>query len=371
MKAEISESIANIKRLQANKKQLLIAVADKKRILEAAKKQENEVKEKYGKRSQRAVLHLVENVFVRHCISKPYYHGGKYNGKSMNRFMTCSQEIMDDLATMLQQLPAGNRCENTEIVEVTSKFKSILHVFDFIFSKARKQSGLVSENDLQELRDYIYIGMKLWRDLELSVEAPKPHAIEDHLCDQMHRWKGIGDLGEDWVEQAHQDGIKDEGRTRAIKNRNAAANLHCRWEHKRKLPPVTLKSEQVRQQAIRMKCITTDMGENSAIAVSKKGEKQQVVFEQKMAARSEAFATTTSSNGVFLTTGRKRNIEDYIRHICHARILINRQIRIMLAKVRSSRKRMPILIIQKQIRVLVAKIKLRRNQHATTLLSLF
>jgi hypothetical protein len=49
--------------------------------------------------------------------------------------------------------------------------------------------------------------MKLWRYLELSVEAPKPHAIEDHLCDQMLKFNGIGDLGEDWVEQAHQDGI--------------------------------------------------------------------------------------------------------------------------------------------------------------------
>jgi hypothetical protein len=45
---------------------------------------------------------------------------------------------MDDLATMLQQLPAGNRCKNTEIVEVTAKFKSIMLVFDFIFSKAWK-----------------------------------------------------------------------------------------------------------------------------------------------------------------------------------------------------------------------------------------
>jgi hypothetical protein len=169
---------------------------------------------------------------------------------TMNRFMICLQDIMDDLAAMLQQLPAENRCKDTEIVEVTSKFKSILHVFDFIFSKAQKQSGLITENDLQELRDYIYIGMKLWRDLELSMEAPKPHVIEDHLCDQMQHWKGIGDLGEDWVEQAHQDGIKDEGGTRAIKDRKAAAHLHCRWEHKRKLPPVTLRSDEVRQQSV-------------------------------------------------------------------------------------------------------------------------
>ncbi len=226
-----------------------MGVANKK-ILDTAKKTTKGSERKNGGGNQRVVLHLVENVFVRHSISKPYYHGGKYNGKPMNRFMTCLQEIMDDLATMLQQLPAEKRCEDTEIVEVTSKFKSILHVFDFIVSKARKPSGLVTESDLQELRDYTYIGMKLWRDLELSMEAPKPHTIEDHLCDQMQHWKGIGNLGEDWVEQAHHDGIKDEGRTRAIKDHKAAAHLHCRWEHKRKLPPVTLRSDEVRQQSV-------------------------------------------------------------------------------------------------------------------------
>jgi hypothetical protein len=43
----------------------------------------------------------------------------------------------------------------------------------------------------------------------------------------------------------------------------------------------------------------------------------------------------------------------------------------MLAKVRISRRRKPIIIIQRQIRMLVAKVELRRNQHAMTLLSLF
>jgi hypothetical protein len=55
----------------------------------------------------------------------------------MKKFMTSSQEILDDLSTMLQQLPPENRCPDAEVAEVTSKFKSVLHVFDFIFSKAR------------------------------------------------------------------------------------------------------------------------------------------------------------------------------------------------------------------------------------------
>ena len=41
---------------------------------------------------------------------------------------------------------------------------------------------------------------------------PKSHCIEDHLYDQMSHLGGIGDLGEDMVEQSHQEGIKDDRR---------------------------------------------------------------------------------------------------------------------------------------------------------------
>jgi hypothetical protein len=70
--------------------------------------------------------------------------------------------------------------------------------------------------------------MKLWRNLESSAEAPKPHAIEDHLCDQMLKLKGVGDIGMHWVEQAHQDGIRVEGRSRSPKDHGANAILHCK-----------------------------------------------------------------------------------------------------------------------------------------------
>lgn len=336
------------------------------------KKKENEAKEKNGKNTQREVLHLVERVFTRHCISKPYYHGGKYNGKAMNKFMTASQKIMDDMSTMLLQLPAENRCDDAEVVEVTRKFKSVLHVFDFIFSKARTPSGLITEPDVQELKDFIYLGMKLWRDLELSTEAPKPHAIEDHLCDQMLRLNGIGDLGEDWVEQAHQDGIRDEGRSRSFKDRGAAALLHCKWEHKRNLPPVLAKEQEVKLNSVRTKRARTDSGEVAVVAVSKRDEKLHSIQNSKLAARTAAFASISSSTDeVFITTGRKRNVQDYILHITTARSLLNRQIRIMLAKKHAGRRRAPIIIIQKHLRVLFAKVFFVRQQHASLLLSLF
>jgi hypothetical protein len=97
----IKESIATIKTLNAKQKDLLTALNENETALDVAKKNESAVKEKFGKQGGREVLRLVERVLTNHCISKPYYHGGKYNGKAMDKFMTNSQEIMDDLSTML------------------------------------------------------------------------------------------------------------------------------------------------------------------------------------------------------------------------------------------------------------------------------
>jgi len=145
--------------------------------------------------------------------------------------------------------------------------------------------------------------MKLWRYLELSMEVPKPHKIEDHWCDQMLWLNGIGDLGEDFMEQAHQDGIRDEGRSRSIKDCGAAAFLDCIWEQKRNLLQVLSKSEEVQQKSIRTKKARSDSGEPAVVVVSKRNEKLQLVQVAKLNARTAAFVSISSSNEVFITTG--------------------------------------------------------------------
>jgi hypothetical protein len=207
-------------------------------------------------------------------------------------------------------------------------------------------------------------------NLDLSMEAPKPHAIEDHLCDQILRLNGIGDLGEDIMEKAHQDGIRDEGRSRSIKDCGAAAILHCKWEQKRNLPQVLSKSEEVQQKSIRKKKARTDSGEAAVALVSKRNEKLQLVQAAKFNARTAAFVSISSSNEVFITTGRKRNLQHYIESIISARSLKNQHIRILLAKISTEKKRRPIIIIQMQLQVLFAKQWVSRYQNALLLLNL-
>jgi hypothetical protein len=129
----------------------------------------------------------VEVILRQHNIKKPYYHGGKYNGTAMVTFMTKSGDIMGDLCDMLLTLPAEG---NEEVIEVTEKFKNVLRVFDGIFSLAHTPSGQMTEDSVSRLRSYVTDGMKYWREMELSIEAPKPHAIEDHLVNQVVQFHG-------------------------------------------------------------------------------------------------------------------------------------------------------------------------------------
>jgi hypothetical protein len=56
--------------------------------------------------------------------------------------------------------------------------------------------------------------------------TPKVHAIEDHMVDQIRCLKGIGDLGEDFVERSHQDGIRQYLKSKNIKERADEAIQH-------------------------------------------------------------------------------------------------------------------------------------------------
>jgi hypothetical protein len=69
----------------------------------------------------------------------------------------------------------------------------------------------------------------VWRILQLSV-TPKCHGSGAHACDQLEFLQGLADFCEDWVEQLHQLGLKNNRRTKTVRNRNRKYNLHAKWE---------------------------------------------------------------------------------------------------------------------------------------------
>ena len=103
-------------------------------------------------------------------------------------------------------------------------------LLDGVFSIARMPCGTVTLEDERLLERMIKTLMQMWRGLRLSMLGPKIHGLEDHLLDQVKRYKGIGDFAEDFVEQSHQFGVKDELRTRSM-SRNKAFMSHVSWEY--------------------------------------------------------------------------------------------------------------------------------------------
>jgi hypothetical protein len=68
-----------------------------------------------------------------------------------------------------------------------------------------------------------------WRILQLSV-TPKYRGSEDHACDQLELLKGLADFCEEWVEQLHQLGLKNNQRTMTIRNQDQKYKLYTHWE---------------------------------------------------------------------------------------------------------------------------------------------
>jgi len=116
---------------------------------------------------------------------------------------------MDEIAAFILSILQVDRCPNVKVEEWVDTFKKILSVFDGIFSIARMSCSKVKDEHIVSLRNYIGTAMKLLRGLGHSTIAPKAHALEDHLAEQISRFGGIGDFCEDFIEKLHQDGIVD------------------------------------------------------------------------------------------------------------------------------------------------------------------
>jgi hypothetical protein len=96
--------------------------------------------------------------------------------------------------------------------------------------------------------------MLKWRDLGLPMKMPKIHTWEDHLIASMEQWNGTGDFLEDFIEQAHQFGMKEEKQTANMRDRVRAVNYHSKWEWAGKMSSdVCIAKEEVKEKTSRNK----------------------------------------------------------------------------------------------------------------------
>ena len=276
LKQQIDIVSSDVNMLQEEQKLKKRKYDDLKKDFKEAKDEEEKFKRELGK-TTRQVTSQIESILSKNYIERPYYHGGKYNGKAMVRFMDYSRssKIMDEISTYLLSIPELDRIQKEEIDQWMPKFKKILSIFDGVFSIARMPCGAVREEQIIKLENFIATAMRLWRDLGNSI-TPKVHAIEDHLVDQIRRLKGIGDLSEDFIEKSHQDGIVDHSRTKNSLTHEDKAKQHSRREHKRLLPSVKCHAEHVTETSKRYKVATHENGTSSKVLVSKKEQRESI-----------------------------------------------------------------------------------------------
>ena len=305
-----------------------------KKVLKEATDEEQNLIKTLGK--NRAVMRDVESILSKNHIERPYYHGGKYNGKAMVRFMDYSHSsaIMDGIARHLLALPDLDAGQQEEVNEWIPKFKRILSVFDGVFSIARMPSGTVSDEYLAKLENFIATAMRLWRGLGNSV-TPKVHAVEDHLLDQIRRLKGIGDLTEDFIEKSHQDGIIDHSRTKNSLTLDAKAKQHSKREHKRLLPSVLCVAEKVQNRSKRFKTRHDhENGTSAKVFVTRSEERIKTVMENKKRVREDALQITSEYQGIiYLKSGRDISLQEAEKKTNSANI-IQQSIRVLIQRRR-------------------------------------
>jgi len=82
----------------------------------------------------------------------------------------------------------------------------------------------------QELASFLEAGLKYWRALGLSI-TPKIHMLEDHVLSKLQAENGLWNKDEEFVERAHQMGLKYK---KITKNSMSDAARHysymSRWE---------------------------------------------------------------------------------------------------------------------------------------------
>jgi len=95
-----------------------------KKEVKSAKDEEEKYQKSLGK-VQRNVVPKVESILSKNHIEKPYYHGGKYNGKAMVHMMDYkhSSKVMDEIAAFILSIPQVDKCPNEEVEEWVAKCK--------------------------------------------------------------------------------------------------------------------------------------------------------------------------------------------------------------------------------------------------------
>ena len=174
-------------------------------------------------------------------------------GTAVKQLMENAKSLFADLTAFLDGVAEDHGVNDFFREQIATRleiYANCLHQFDSYFSKLRateKDSEFQIEEIIQKTHMFRDAALKLWRQLGLSV-TPKLHMLEDHCIDYMETYGFLGEFDEEFVECAHQTGVKNNMRTkgsaRNIKKKYADISHH---EHSAMHPVIARIKEEVHE----------------------------------------------------------------------------------------------------------------------------
>ena len=216
----------SIKELERQKKRLTEELSLKKQVYQVAKVELETLRTKRGKKGE--VRIKLERKLNEYGIRRPTYHGGDLTGVKIKVLLQSIDLIFEDFKSIIMEVE-DRSADDDEVNKITGMYTALGFLLDGVFSLGRTRCGELTDEMIELTRRMVMSVLDMWRYLRLSMKGPKIHGLEDHLLEQMIVYGGIGDFCEDFVEQAHQYGVKEELRTRGLR-RSKAFNSHSKWE---------------------------------------------------------------------------------------------------------------------------------------------
>jgi hypothetical protein len=150
-------------------------------------------------------------------LDKGVYFGGDFQGTEVRKLMMDRHAIFSSMRALLETRKERMIVPEEKLWEILGAYEQLFGHLDAIFSICRIKRYHTTTNDINVLRQHAKQAVAVWRALGLSM-TPKMHCVEDHLCDIVARFEGVGDIGEDEGERAHQTGHKNDCRNKALRD---------------------------------------------------------------------------------------------------------------------------------------------------------
>ena len=216
-----------IKPLEEQKKRIESSMKLKRGICRTLNADLKEFKLKRGKKG--TVRKTLEKALRSHGVDRPSYHGGELTGVKIKVMFQKIDTIMEDFKNIIMEAQEKSANDN-EIKYILEMFTHLGFLLDGVYSQMRTNECTPESQALLERQ--IRATLRLWRDMNMSMQGIKIHGLEDHVVEQIDKWKAVGyaNFGEDFIEQGHQFGMKEERRTKGLTSRRLAAESHSKWE---------------------------------------------------------------------------------------------------------------------------------------------